>query len=182
MSKPIKNLIIDEYKKRFNELGGAVLIDIRGMESGINNSLRTQLAEKGMKITVVKNTLLKAAVADTALENVKDVVDGSCAMVYGVDEDVSVVNVARELVDAAKTANFDFCGAVLDGTVFGAKEVDALSKYPTREEAQAKVVQVFLSPGANLAGAAKGPASAIASILKTVQEKLEDGVAITKIS
>ena len=182
MSKPIKNLIIEEYKRRFNELGGAVLIDIRGMESGTNNDLRTQLAAKGMKITVVKNTLLKAAVTDTAIENVKDVVDGSCAMVYGVAEDVSVVNVARELIDVAKTAKFDFCGAVLDGTVFTGTEVDALSKYPTREEAHAKIVQVFLSPGANLAGAAKGPASAIASILKTVQEKLEDGIEITKVS
>ncbi len=181
MSKPVKNLIIEEYKQRFNELGGAVLIDIRGMESNDNNQLRDDLAKKGMRVTVVKNTLLKAATADTAIENVKEVIDGSCAMVYGVAEDVSVVSVARELIDAAKAIEFDFRGAVLDGIVFGAKEVEALSKYPTRQEAHAKIVQVFLSPGANLAGAAKGPASAIASILKTVEEKLEKGETIAKV-
>ena len=33
MSKPVKNLTTNEYKKRFGDLEGAVLIDIRGISS-----------------------------------------------------------------------------------------------------------------------------------------------------
>ena len=57
-----------------------------------------------------------------------------------------------------------------------------LSDFPTREEAQAKVVSVVLAPAQNLVGAATAPAKNIAGILKTIEEKLEKGEAIAKVS
>ena len=50
------------------------------------------------------------------------------------------------------------------------------------EEAQAKVVTLLLSPARNLVGAVKAPAGNIAGILKTIQEKLEAGEEIKKVS
>lgn len=181
MSKPVKNLITDSYRQRFEGVTGAVLIDIRGIASNDNNRLRAGLADKQIKITVVKNSLAQRAFTDTAMASVHELLDGPSAMVYPVGEDVSVVSVARELIAVAKTVpNLTFKGALMEGIVFGPDQIEELSKYPTREEAQAQVVQIFLSPGQNLVASILGPGRKIASIIKTVQERLEKGEEIKK--
>lgn len=183
MSKPVKNLITKEYEGRFEGLSGAVLIDIRGIDSNTTNAFRVGLAKKQMKITVVKNSLAKRAFEGTDLEGLSDMIDGGSAMVYAVDQDTSVVNVARELLDwVKKLEKMEFRGAVLDGIKFGPSEIKRLSEFPTKEEAQAKVVTLLLSPARNLVGAVKAPAGNIAGILKTIQEKLEKGETIAKAS
>ena len=73
-------------------------------------------------------------------------------------------------------------GAVLDGNLFeGEAGVKRLSDFPTKEEAQAKVVQLVLAPGANVLGAAKGAGGRVLGVIKTIQEKLENGETIAKI-
>jgi len=181
MSKPVKNMIIESYKQRFAGLNGAVLVDIRGVSANDNNKLRTNLAEKQIRVTVVKNSLAKKAITGTGLEPLDDLLDGPSAMVYPVDEETSVVSIARELIAVAKqVANLQFKGALMEGIVFGPEDLDALSKYPTREEAQAKAVQLLLSPGQNLVGAILGPGRKVASLVKAIEEKLEQGETITK--
>ncbi len=183
MSKPIKNLIVESYKKRFESLGGAVLVDVRGVTSNQNNKFRHDLAQKQIKVTVVKNSLAKQAFKGTDLVPIGDLLEGSSAMVYPVGDDVTVVNVARELVALVKEIpTITFKGAYMEGITFGADQLDALSKYPTKEEAQATVVQILLTPGKNLVGAVVSPGKKIASILKTVQEKLEAGETIAKVA
>ncbi len=183
MSKPVKNLIVDSYKKRFEGLSGGVLVDVRGISSNATNELRAGLVKKHIKITIVKNSLAKKAFEGGELQPLGDLLDGPSAMVYPISEDASVVSVARELIDAAKKLKaLEFRGALMEGIVFGPNEIEALSKYPTKEEAQAKVVQILLSPAKNLAGAITSPAKNIASILKTIEEKLEKGEEIKKAS
>jgi large subunit ribosomal protein L10 len=181
MSKPVKNLITEDYKRRFEGLTGAVLVDVRGMEANDNNEFRHGLAAKQIKVTVVKNSQAKRAFEGTDLEALTEMLDGPSAVVYPTSEDTSVVNVARELVDWAKKLDtLEFRGALLDGIKFGPDQIEVLSKYPTKEEAQATVVTLLLSPAKNLAGAIKAPAGNIAGILKTIQEKLEAGETIGK--
>jgi ribosomal protein L10 len=70
----------------------------------------------------------------------------------------------------------------MEGIVFGPKDVEALSKYPTKDEAQSQVIQVILGPGSQVAGALVGAGNTIAGILAAMEEKLEKGEAITKIA
>lgn len=179
MSKPVKEMITAEYERRFADLSGALVIDIRGIGANDNNGLRLSLAEKSICITVVKNTLAAKAFQGTPLESLGPALEGPCAIAYGAD---SVVEVARELVDwARKIDKLDLKGAVLDGTYFdGDTGVKALSRYPTREEAQAKVVQLVLSPARNVVGCATSPGSTLLGIVKEIQERLEKGETISK--
>jgi len=183
MSKPVKNLITKSYQNRFVGVTGAVLVDIRGIEANDNNALRQGLAAKQIKISVVKNSLARKAFEGTDLEGISEMITGPSAMVYPVSEETSAVSVARELVDwAKKLEHLEFRGAILDGIQFGPDQIETLSKYPTKDEAQAKVVTMLLSPGRNLVGAVTAPAGNIAGILKTIQEKLEAGETIAKAS
>ena len=73
--------------------------------------------------------------------------------------------------------------AVLDGELFnGADGVKRLSNYPTKEEAQATVVQLVLSPAGNLVKAVTSPGSNLLGIIKEIRTRLEEGNTIEKIA
>ncbi|MEM7682278.1 MAG: 50S ribosomal protein L10 [Planctomycetota bacterium] len=183
MSKPVKNMLTDTYASRFDGLEGAVLVNLQGLDALTNNDMRTELGGKQIKVTVIRNALAKRAFEGTKLEGLSEYLAGPNAMVYPVGDDASVVSVARELIDwAKKFETIEFRGAVLDGIQFGPDQIKALSEYPTKEEAQANVVTLLLSPARNLAGVLGSPASTIAGILKTVQERLEAGETLAKQS
>ena len=120
----------------------------------------------------------RKAFAGTGLETLVDALDGPSAVAWGGD---SVVVVARELVDWAKKLDeLELKAAVLDGQLFeGEAGVKRLSTFPTKIEAQAKVVQLCLSPASNVVGAAKAPGSNILGIIKELQDRLEKGQTLT---
>jgi large subunit ribosomal protein L10 len=179
MSKPIKDLMTADYKKRFDKLDGALLVDIRGVSSNDCNSLRAGLRTKQIKVTVVKNTLAKKAFSGTALQGLDKALEGPSALAFGAE---SVVDVARELVKwARKFKQLTLKGAVLDGQLFeGDAGVKRLSLFPTKDEAQAQVVTLILSPARKVVGAAVGPGSKLLGIVKEIQTRLEDGKAIAR--
>ena len=181
MSKPVKNLIASTYREKFGDLTGAVLIDIRGVDALQNNALRTDLAGKSIKVTVIKNSLARGVFTDGELAGLNAFLDGPSAMVYPAGEEASVVGVARELIDwAKKLQTMQFKGAVMEGIAFGPDEIKKLSEYPTKEEAQAKVVQIILTPGQKLVGSILGPGRRLASLVKAIEERLEKGETFTK--
>lgn len=180
MSKAVKELLMRDYEALLGDVEEALVISVRGVASGPTNRLRLGLAKKNIKITVVRNSLARKALTGTKLAGLTDLLEGPSALAYGAE---SVVDVARELVDwAKKTENLELKGAILDGEVFTGKAgVEALSRYPTREEAIGKLVTLVLSPAQRLVGQAKGPGSRLAGVLKTIEEKLEKGETIARI-
>jgi len=180
MSRPVKEMIVDHYKTRFAEVDNALVIDIRGIPANENNALRLSLLKQDIRVAVVKNTLAKKAFEGTSLSALAPALDGPAALAFGAE---SVVDVARSLVSWAKKVDkLDLKGACLDGQYFeGADGIKALSKYPTRGEAIAKVVQIVLTPGGKALGCAVSPGGRVLGIVKQIQEKLEKGETIARV-
>ncbi|MHC4415847.1 MAG: 50S ribosomal protein L10 [Planctomycetota bacterium] len=179
MSKPVKELILADYKSRFDGVDGALLIDIRGIEANQNNALRLDLGGKDIRVTIVKNTLARKAFAGTGLEPLIPALQGPSALTWG---GASVIDVARELIAwAGKVDNLEVKAAVLDGEYFeGQAGVERLSRYPTKPEAQARAVALLLAPAANLAAAMLDPGSRILAIVKEIEQRLAKGETIAK--
>lgn len=180
MSKPVKEMMIREYRDLLGDNENALAIGLRGISSNDTNAIRSGLALKEIKVTVVRNKLFGQAFGETDLAPLRGVLEGSSALAYGAE---SVVEVAREIVGLLrKFPDIELKGAVLDGMLFeGEAGVKALSKYPTRDEAIAQDVTLILGPGRKLLGAIKGPGSGLAGIIKAIEEKLEKGEAIAKV-
>ena len=183
MSKAIKSMIMRDYKARIakgaEQWPDAMVLSIRGVKAVDTTRLRHTLAKKNIKITVVQNALARKMFQGTNLAALNDLLTGASALAYGGS---SVVEVAREVVALiAKMPLVELKGAILDGTVYkGKKGVEELSKFPTREEAIAKVVTLVVSPARNVMGQVKGPGSKVAGLIKAIEEKLEKGETISK--
>jgi len=174
MSKKVKNLITRELGDRFKDVESVAVINPRGIPASKNNQIRRRLREKGLRMTVVKNTLAKRAVGDGKLKGFDRLLDGPSAVIYG---EASVSTIARLILEEKKTDDkIELRGIFFDGELYvGDKGVEQVSKLPTREEAIGQLVALILSPGKNLAGAIKSPGSKLASILKTIEEKAPKG-------
>jgi large subunit ribosomal protein L10 len=176
MSKPVKTLIRGEYTKRLAGTDSLAVIALTGIDANTTNKIRGRLADKQMRVTVVKNSLARQAFGEMGIDGASGLLEGPCAIVYGGE---SVVNVVRELLAVRKdlagvkkdAPNIVIKGAFMEGTVFPADQIDALSQYPTRLEAIGRLVACVLSPGGKLVAAIKSPASKLAGVLKAIEEK-----------
>jgi large subunit ribosomal protein L10 len=188
MSKTVKQIIMRDYMNRVRktakdggvEVQDAMLISMRGIKAVDTTKLRSTLAKKNIKITVIRNSLARKAFEGTTLSALSELLTGANAIAYGAE---SVVEVAREIVElAGKLPALELRGAVLDGQLFKGKAgVEELSKFPTRDEAIGQAVTLILSPGRKIVGQVLGPGRKIGGIVKAIEEKLEKGETIAKV-
>ncbi len=169
MSKPVKELVRKELKKRLGDATSLAVLGFTGVDATTTNRIRNRLAAKQVRVTVVKNALAKQAFKEMNIEQAGELLEGPCALAYGGE---SVVSVVRELLDIAKDVKaLQVKGALMEGALFKGDQIEALSKYPTRSEAISNLVAAVLSPGRKLAACLLAPGSKLASILKTIEEK-----------
>jgi large subunit ribosomal protein L10 len=174
MSKPIKELVRKEVARRFEGVTSAAVVDVTGIDAVSMNQLRGKLAAKSVRVMIVKNALAKQVFKAAGQQTMADILEGPCALAYATDGGkTSVVSVVRELLEIAKTTKaLKVKGAVLEGDGFGTPEaVEALSKFPTRDEALGKVVGAMLGAGGKLVAAVLSGGAKVAGILKTIEDK-----------
>ncbi|MCP4377657.1 MAG: 50S ribosomal protein L10 [bacterium] len=175
MSKPVKALIRDELARRLEGVTSLAVVGLTGVNAITATDIRKRLNEKEIRLLVVKNALAKQAFKTAGLEVACDLLDGPCALAYGGD---NVVSTVRELLDIKKEQAPELVvkAAVMDGEAFASDRIEALSKFPTRDEAIGTIVSCALAPGMKLASCILAPGSKIASLVKTIEES-HDGEA-----
>jgi large subunit ribosomal protein L10 len=146
MSKYVKNLVTTDLTKRLREVDAVAVVSPRGITATRNNQIRRKLREKGLRMLVVKNSLLKRGLKDLKLKGFEPLLEGPCALVFG---KASISAIARLLLDAKKEDDkLELRGAFFDGEVYvGVKGIEQVSKLPTREDAVALLVGGILGPG-----------------------------------
>ncbi|MBQ9873096.1 MAG: 50S ribosomal protein L10 [Thermoguttaceae bacterium] len=175
MSKFVKNIITEDLRKRLNGVENALLVNLVGMEVNDSNRLRGALADKGIKVMVVKNSLAARACADTPLAPAFSGLTGNAALCWGASD---IVALAKEVVKVSKEkqfAKFGILGGVMDGEAFGADQAVEVSKWPTREEQIAILLGQITGVGSKLSSQLVAGSSNLASQIKQRWDKDGEG-------
>jgi large subunit ribosomal protein L10 len=138
-----KQAVVAEVARQIAGAQAIVMAENRGMPVAAMIVLRAKARASGVYFRVVKNTLVRRAVADSPFALLADRMVGPLA--YGIGSDP--VAVAKVLNDFAKgNEKFVIAGGALPGQVMSAKEIAALASLPSREELIAKLLGTMQAP------------------------------------
>jgi large subunit ribosomal protein L10 len=138
-----KQAVVADVAKQVAGAQAIVMVENRGMAVADMTLLRAKARASGVFFRVVKNTLVRRAVADTPFASLADKMVGPLA--YGMGPDP--VAVAKVLNDFAKGHDkFVIAGGAMPGQVMSAKEIAALATLPSREELIAKLLGTMQAP------------------------------------
>ena len=171
MSKNVKQLLISELESKFKNVSDFMVLDITGVDGITNNNLRGKFRDKGIKLTMVRNAMMRQAMKSLDKANAMDLfATGSCTVAYGGD---NIVDVAREIAAIPKKISVKIRSAYVEGAVLNAESAKGLSKMKSRAELQGEIIMLANSPARRLASAIISPASKIAGCIKTLADKEE---------
>ena len=138
-----KQAVVAEVAKQVADAKAIVMAENRGMAVADMTQLRAKARASGVYFRVVKNTLVRRAVADTPFASLADKMVGPLA--YGIGSDP--VAVAKVLNDFAKTnEKFVITGGSMPGQLMSPKEITALASLPSRNELIAKLLGTMQAP------------------------------------
>ena len=139
-----KKQIVSEVNQAASGALSAVLADYRGVTVSELTALRKSARENNVYLRVVRNTLLKLAVAKTEFECIQEALVGPTILAFS-QEDPGAA--ARVLQDFAKlNSKFEIKALSVGGKLLDASQIDVLAKLPTHDQALSMLMSVMLAP------------------------------------
>ncbi len=172
MRKEDKNTIIGQIAAMLKEYPHFYLVDTTAMNAAVTSELRRACFKAGIKLRVVKNSLLHKA-----LESLEEdysplyvALKGTTAIMF-----TDVANApARLLKDKAKNGIPGLKAAYAEeGFYLGADQLDALVAIKSKNEVIADIVALLQSPAKNVISALQSGGHTIHGVLKTLGERPE---------
>lgn len=148
-NRAAKAAMIDKLREQIGNSTIAIATDYRGLTVEEITTLRRSLQENGAEYTVVKNTLAKLAIKDTAYEPMTELLKGPIALVLGAEDQVAPAKALSTF--AKKSKKLSIVGGVLDGKVLDEDQVKQLAELPSKEELIAKIMFCVNSPATGIA-------------------------------
>lgn len=155
MNRQDKETFVAEFRARLGVAPVVYLTDFTGLDVNSMTDLRRSLKRVGAEYVVVKNRLVKRALAqEQDFPDLGEALLGPTGVVFGYE---GVVEPAKALADFAKEHEDRpaFKVGVLENEILEPAQIDRLAKLPPREQLLAE-----------LAGALEGPMTALASALE----------------
>jgi large subunit ribosomal protein L10 len=148
----------------------AILTDYRGLTVADLQNLRRQLRPHQANIRVVKNTLASIAADQAGMGGLKTLLEGPTALVTAGEDVVAPAKVINDFVRTSRILQVK--GALLEGQVIAAGEIENLANLPPREVLLGRVVGGIQSPLYGLVGVLAGTIRQLGYVLNARAEQL----------
>ena len=173
MKRDEKALAISEFEEGIGKATNAFLIEFKGITVPQVTELRKQVRETGSDYVVVKNTLAMIAVADSPLVALREKFTGPTAVAYNTTDAVAL---AKALTKFAKDVPaVQFKGAMLNGQIVPAAEIQTIANLPSREELVSKLLFMLQSPIRGLVTVLNANIRNIAVVINQIAKQKEGG-------
>lgn len=138
-----KKVVVAEVSAELAKAQAVIIAEYRGLEVGQITELRAKARQSGVYLRVLKNTLVRRAVAGTPFEGLADSMIGP--LIYGISADP--VASAKVLSEFAKSNDkLVLKGGAMPNYVMDVAGVKALASMPSREELLATLLGTLQAP------------------------------------
>jgi len=171
MTREEKSQVIKDLTAQLTENETIYLADISGLDAGSTSNLRRACFKAGVKLAVVKNTLLKKAMdsADKDFGELPEVLKGNTSLMFA-----ETSNAPAKVIKAfrKKSEKPLLKGAFIEEAVYiGDDQLNTLVDIKSKDELIGEIIGLLQSPAKNVISALKSGGSTIAGIVKTLSEK-----------
>ncbi len=143
LNREAKAVVIDEVTAQVAKAQSVILAEYRGLDVANITDLRKKARGAGVYLRVVKNTLVRRAVAGTPFEMLADKMVGP--LIYGISTDP--VAAAKVMNDFAKANEvFVIKAGAMPNYLMDAAGVKALASMPSRDELLATLLGTMQAP------------------------------------
>jgi large subunit ribosomal protein L10 len=163
-----KQKAVEELGGIFAKAGVVVVAHYAGLTVAKMQDLRRRMRDAGGSVLVAKNRLAKIALEGNPAKDMGNYLKGQTVLAYSEDP-VAAAKIARGF--AKENDKYIILGGAMGDTVLDPAGVEEVANMPSREELIASIVGMIGAPGGNLVAAIGAPASDIAGILTTLEER-----------
>ena len=139
-----KKQIVSEVNQAANSALSAVLADYHGVDVADLTALRKIARENKGYLRVVRNTLLRKAVAETEFECIQEVLVGPTILAFSQEDPGAAARVLKDF--AKENDEFEIKALSIGGKLMEANQIDVLAKLPTLDQARSMLMSVMLAP------------------------------------
>ncbi|QAA94925.1 50S ribosomal protein L10 [Pollutimonas thiosulfatoxidans] len=143
LNRKEKAVVIEEVAAQVAKAQSIIIAEYRGLDVASATVLRKTARESGVYLRVLKNTLVRRAVAGTPFEELSAQLTGP--LIYAISSDP--VSAAKVLAGFAKTNDkLAIQGGALPNSLLSQDGVKALATMPSREELLSKLLGTMQAP------------------------------------
>lgn len=168
-----KITLVNDLTEKLKASQSVLLTDFKGLTVAEVSDLRRRLREQSVEMRVIKNRLIKRAVAEAGYESLDDLLIGNTAMTFGIDDPVAPAKIITAY--AKQNEKLVIKGGALEGRRLDAAGVTALSNMPGRHELLTQMAYGFKAPATKLATVMQQALLKIAYGMNALAAKLEEG-------
>lgn len=139
-----KKQIVSEVNQAASSALSAVIADYRGVTVSELTALRKTARDNNVYLRVVRNTLLKLAVAETEFECIQEALVGPTILAFSQDDPGAAARVLKDF--AKENSKFEIKALSVGGKLLDASQIDVLAKLPTHDQALSMLMSVMLAP------------------------------------
>ena len=145
MSRYVKRMMIDCISSAISKNRDLIVVDMSKVSAISVNRMRLDLAESGVTLLCVKNAVASRVLSDIGLTCATNVFIGPSALVYGVDDIVTIVKGLMKYEESYKP--FTIRSAIIDGVFLNNDDVKVIGNGPGKMELLSQISALMLSPG-----------------------------------
>ena len=171
MTKEEKSRVIEDLTAQLAGTNVVYVTDISGLNAENTSNLRRACFKAGIKLEVVKNTLLEKAMAslDNNYGELPSILKGSTSIMIA-ENGNAPAKIIKEF--RKKSDKPVLKGAYIHEAVFiGDNQLDTLVALKSKEEVVGEIIGLLQSPAKNVISALKSGGNTIAGLVKTLSEK-----------
>ncbi len=143
LNREAKAVVIGEVSAQVAQAQSIILAEYRGLNVANITALRRKARDAGVYLRVMKNTLVRRAVAETPFALLADKMSGP--LIYGISRDP--VSAAKVMNDFAKTNDaFVIKAGAMPNHLMDASGVKALASLPSRDELLSTLMGTMQAP------------------------------------
>jgi large subunit ribosomal protein L10 len=171
--KAEKVVSVTELHEKFARAVSAVLADFRGLTVQEITVLRQQLREASLELAVVKNTLARLAVQETAFEELSPYLKGPTSITFSYRDTVAPARILSAYVK--RQPKLAMRAGLFEGEIVPAEKIAEIADLPSREVLLAQVLAAMQGPLAGFVWTLQGVLSTFIGTLQAIHDKKAEG-------